>query len=93
MRKGNCPLPGLVALVCAAGFLLLTIPGQAQRTLQVLHHHVRSAVASGQALPVGYLPSTERLQLAIMLPLRNQPELTSLLGRLDVHGVSPNGSL
>jgi subtilase family serine protease len=40
-------------------------------------------VASGQALPVGHLPSTERLQLAIMLPLRNQSELTSLLGRLN----------
>jgi subtilase family serine protease len=88
MRKDNCPLPGLVARVCAAGFLLftfllLTIPGQAQHTLQVLQHHVRPAVASGQAVPVGHLPSTERLQLAIMLPLRNQSELTSLLGRLN----------
>jgi len=83
MRKGNCPLPGLVALVCAAGFLLFTIPGQAQRTLQVLQHHVRPAVASGLALPVGRVASTERLQFAIMLPLRNQSELTSLLDRLN----------
>jgi subtilase family serine protease len=82
MRKSNSPLPGLVALVGAAAFLLFTIPGQAQHTLQVLHHHVRPAVANGQAVPVGRVPASERLQLAIMLPLRNQAELTSLLGLL-----------
>ena len=80
MRKGNRPL---AALVCAAALLLFTIPGLAQPSLQVLHNHVRPAVASGQAAPVGFLPPTERLNLAIMLPLRNQPELTSLLGRLN----------
>ncbi|HEY6303694.1 MAG TPA: S53 family peptidase [Terriglobales bacterium] len=83
MRKSNRPLPGLAAVVCAAGFLLFAIPGQAQRTLQVLQHHVRPAVAGGQALPVGHLAPNERLQLAIMLPLRNQSELTSLLSRLN----------
>ncbi|MGD0599964.1 MAG: protease pro-enzyme activation domain-containing protein [Terriglobales bacterium] len=80
MRRSNLPL---AALVCAAAFLLFTIPGHAQQSLQVLHNHVRPAVASGQAAPVGFLAPTERMNLAIMLPLRNQPELTALLGRLN----------
>ena len=83
MRKSNCPLPGLAAFVCAAALLLFTIPGQAQQAVQILHNHVRPAVTSGQAASVGFLPPTQRMNLAIMLPLRNQPELTSLLGRLN----------
>jgi subtilase family serine protease len=82
MKRNNCPLPRPTAFFCAAAFLLFTIPGQAQPALQVLHNHVRPAVASGQAVPVGFLPATERMNLAITLPLRNQPELTSLLDRL-----------
>ena len=73
---------GLAAVVCAAVFFLFAIPGQAQPARQVLNKHVRSAVASGRAAQVGFLPPTQRLQLAIMLPLRNQAELASLLGRL-----------
>jgi subtilase family serine protease len=82
MKKNALFPPGLTALVGAAVFLLFTIPGLAQQPLQALHNHVRSAVTSGQAASVGVLPSTQRLNLAIMLPLRNQPELTSLLQRL-----------
>src|SRR5208283_4450873 len=63
-------------------FLLFTIAAQAQQSLQVLHNHVRPAVAGGQAAPVGVLPSTQHLNLAIMLPLRNQAELKNLLDRL-----------
>ena len=83
MRKDSCPLPGLAAVVGAAGLFLFTVAGQAQQSLQVLHHHVRPAVASGQAVPVGLLPPAQRMNLAIMLPLRNQTELTSLLARLN----------
>jgi subtilase family serine protease len=72
----------MAALLCAAAFLLFTTPGQAQQPLQVLHNHVRPVVSSGQAAQVGVLPPTQRLNLAITLPLRNQGELTSLLGRL-----------
>jgi subtilase family serine protease len=53
-----------------------------QQGLQVLHNHVRPAITSGQAVPMGVLPATQRIQFAIMLPLRNQSELTSLLSRL-----------
>jgi subtilase family serine protease len=82
MRK-NAPLPpGLAAFVCGVVFWLFTIPVQAQQPLQVLHNHVRPAVASGQIASVSTLPPTQRMNLAIQLPLRNQAELTSLLHRL-----------
>src|ERR1035441_8517241 len=74
---------GLAAVVCAAAFFFFTIPGQAQPALQVLHKHVRSAVTSGHAAPVGFLPSTQRLNLVIHMPVRNQDELTSLIDRLS----------
>jgi len=82
MKKNALPLQTLAALVCTAAFMLFTIPVQAQQPLQALHNHVRPVVASGQAAPVGLLPPTQRMNLAIVLPLRNQSELTSLLGRL-----------
>lgn len=53
-----------------------------QEPRQALHRHVRAAVTRGEALPVGRLPRTRRLNLAIMLPLHNQSELTRLLGQL-----------
>ncbi len=67
----------LVAMVCGAWNA-----GQAQQSLQALHKHVRPAVSSGQAALVSSLPATQRMNLSIVLPLRNQTELTSLLGRL-----------
>ena len=82
MSDNSPHLPAPAALICVAAFLLTTITGQAQQPLQVLHNHVRPAVASGQAAQVGVLPSTQRLNLAIMLPLRNQGELTAFLTRL-----------
>jgi subtilase family serine protease len=83
MRKHSLPQLTVAALVCAAAFLLFPIPGLAQQPLQVLHNQVRPAVASGQAAPVGLLPPTQRLNLAITLPLRNQNDLTSLLSRIN----------
>jgi subtilase family serine protease len=83
MTKNSTLLPRLAALICAAVFLLfLFATAQAQQPLPVLHNHVRPAVAKGQAVPVALLPPTQHLSLAIMLPLRNQADLTSLLGRL-----------
>src|ERR1700677_1948255 len=82
MRNSNPPLTPLTVSICTALFLLFTISGQAQQKTQVLHNHVRPVVANGQATPVGLLPASKRLNLAIMLPLRNQSELTSFLERL-----------
>ena len=74
---------GLAAVVCAATIFFFVIPGQGQQILQVLHKHVRPAVTSGHAAPVGFLPSTQRLNLVIHMPVRNQDELTSLIDRLS----------
>jgi N-acetylneuraminic acid mutarotase len=84
-RKGTetarlCSL--LTVVSCVVAFLLFTIQGQAQQSRQVLHHHVRRAVSSGQAALVGSLPATQKMQLSIVLPLRNQAALIALLGQL-----------
>ncbi len=46
---------------------------------QVLKGHLRQEVISGKAARVGLLPPTQRLNLVMMLPLRNQRELAKLL--------------
>jgi hypothetical protein len=56
--------------------------GEAQQPTQVLHRHVHSEVTNGQAPLVGSLPPGQRMNLSIVLPLRNQADLTSLLQRL-----------
>jgi hypothetical protein len=56
--------------------------GEAQQPPQVLHRHVHSEVTNGQAPLVGSLPPGQRMNLSIVLPLRNQADLTSLLQRL-----------
>ncbi|HEY6273059.1 MAG TPA: choice-of-anchor D domain-containing protein [Terriglobales bacterium] len=83
--KNELLRPRLAAFICAAIFLLFAVAGQTQQppsNLQVLHNHVRSVINNGQAVPVGQMPVTESMNVAIMLPLRNQAELTSLLNRI-----------
>jgi len=70
------------ALVYLSALCFLSIPVQARKAAQVLLNHVRPAVTNGRAARVGSMPSNQHLRLAIMLPLRNQNELTSLLKRL-----------
>jgi subtilase family serine protease len=71
----NTPLlPRLVALVCAAAFMLITIPGQAQPQ-SLLTRHVRDAVVNGQAQLVGKLPPSQTLLFDIVLPLRDRASL------------------
>jgi subtilase family serine protease len=77
-----CSLFRSVALACAAT-LLFASHGLTQQPPQVLYNHVRSAVSSGQAALLGPLDPALRLNLSIVLPLRNQDELTSLLARLS----------
>jgi uncharacterized repeat protein (TIGR03803 family) len=66
--------------------LLFSAPAQASAS-QVLHGHVPAAVMALR--PVGSLPATNRLNLAIGLPLRNQETLTNLLQQL-YDPASPN---
>jgi len=65
-----------------ASLVFFPASDQAQPSLQVLHSHVRPEVSNGQAALVGPLPQTQRLHLSIVLPLRNQDELTRTLGQL-----------
>jgi hypothetical protein len=54
----------------------------AQQSLQALHGHVRPAVMSGKAVSAGLMAPDARLELSIVLTLRNQAGLASLLSRL-----------
>src|SRR5215471_8417170 len=62
-------------------FLVLTSATSAVER-QLLHGHVPEAVARLNLQPLGRLPSTNRLNLVIGLPLRNPAELARLLQEL-----------
>ena len=70
---------GFVMAGCAMLSLLNTTSALAAGT-QVLHGHVPAVVAHLQSL--GRFPDTNRLNLAIGLPLRNQEALTNLLRQI-----------
>ena len=72
----------LAAFTCTALCLLFSILSQAQQSLQVLHKHVRPAVSGGAAKLVSPMPAEQHLSLSILLPLRNQAALITLLGNL-----------
>src|ERR1035437_7214433 len=73
--RHRCALP-LFSLVWLMVFGLALAAAAAERQ-QLNGRHVPAAVA--RLAPVGDLPGSQRLNLAIGLPLRNQPELDSLL--------------
>ncbi len=77
---------GHITAACAILLLLFTTRAQAAER-QVLHGHVPAVVARLSA--VGSLPGTNRLNLAIGLPLRNQEALTNLLRQI-YDPASPN---
>jgi subtilase family serine protease len=83
MRSQNW-FPGLPAF-CAALFLSSISAQTAGR--QMLHGHVPEATARSRV--VGRVPSGDRLNLAVGLPLRNQEELDLLLQQLS-DPASPN---
>jgi hypothetical protein len=82
MNKDHRSLSRVAVFLWAVTLLLFTHTTQAQQALQVLHNHVRPAVKSGQAVPVGFVSPKTRMYLSIELPLRNETELDALLGRL-----------
>jgi subtilase family serine protease len=82
MRASKRPRAEACTLVCLLALCLLSVPARAKKAAQVLHNHVRPAVSNGRAARVGPMSKNQRLRLAIILPLRNQTELTSLLKRL-----------
>ena len=77
-RAGRWFGAGLKAAVSGAALLLFTTPGSGVER-QVLRGHVPKAVARLGLRPTGRLPATNRLNLAIGLPLRNTNALNQLL--------------
>lgn len=70
------------ALVTAVALVALAPLAMQATAQQQLAHHVRPAVATKQAAYVSAMPEDEQVDFSIVLPLRNQTELSSLLTRL-----------
>jgi hypothetical protein len=70
-----------LAAAIAAGLFPFTTHAQGVGK-QLLHGHVPPAVAQFHLQPLSRLPVTNRLNLAIGLPLRNQPALDKLLSEI-----------
>ena len=56
--------------------------GAEAQQLQVLRQHVRAEVSDHRAALAGAMPADQQIHASIVLPLRNQAALTSLLSRL-----------
>jgi len=69
---------GVVWLAVALVFLV-SVEGRAQ---YVATHHVREAVRSDQAAPIGRLPAGQVMQLDVVLPLRDADGLKAFLEEL-----------
>jgi subtilase family serine protease len=68
---------------CLCLFTVCLFPRPAaSKSSQTLHNHVRAAVTSGRAARIGTMSHGQRMTLAIILPLRSQAELASLLKRI-----------
>jgi uncharacterized repeat protein (TIGR01451 family) len=70
-------IPVLTSFLGALCLLGAVFTGLAAEPRQFLHGHVPAAVA--HLTPLGLLPATNELHLAISLPLRNEDELNKLL--------------
>jgi subtilase family serine protease len=78
MKRRTPLISRLAALVCAAAFMLITIPGQAQPQ-SLLTRHVRDEVVNGRAQLIGKLPASQTLRFDIVLPLRDRAGLENFL--------------
>jgi kumamolisin len=73
------PLLRTSLLCLVASTLAATAVSQTQ---PLLTHHVRHVTQNGEAKALGQLPAAQTLHLTLTLPLRNQPELDTLLDDL-----------
>src|ERR1035438_301492 len=78
---GRRPIRLALAIVMAAALFPFTAHAQGVGR-QLLHEHVPPAIARFHLQPVSPLPATNRLNLAIGLPLRNQVALDKLLSEI-----------
>jgi subtilase family serine protease len=74
-------LPRLAAVMCVSAILFIAMTAQAEQR-PTLTSHVPAAVSSGLAPMLGHLPGTQRMSLAISLPLRNEADLDDLLQQI-----------
>ena len=74
-------LKQLAVALCASTIFFTVATVQAQQRL-IMTPHVPAPVSSGVTPLAGHLSSTQRLSLAISLPLRNEAELDHLLQQL-----------
>jgi subtilase family serine protease len=74
-------LQRLAAVLCALTLFFFAAAAQAEQR-PTMTSHVPEAVSTRLAPLVGHLPSTQRLSLAISLPLRNESELDDLLEQI-----------
>jgi subtilase family serine protease len=69
-----------ISIKALCTFALLCVGAMAQTQQRpIMTSHVPDAVASGVAPSVGHLPNSQRLSVAISLPLRDEAELDDLL--------------
>ncbi|MGO9527881.1 MAG: protease pro-enzyme activation domain-containing protein [Verrucomicrobiia bacterium] len=76
------PMLGMVFAISCGTLLLLFATAAKAAERQLLNGHVPTAVTQLNLQPVGRLPSTNRLHLAVGLPLRNKEALNTLLQQL-----------
>ena len=81
LRRVSSSLFHLAALALTFCACLPAMRAQ-QAQMQVMRHHVRPEVTDHRAAFVGRLPDDKQMHLSVVLPLRNQAALTSLLQRL-----------
>jgi subtilase family serine protease len=81
MNKLGIAAPRWIAMALCGAALFSAAAAHAEQR-PALTAHVPDAVARGIAPLVGHVPSSQRVSLAISLPLRNQAELDDLLQRL-----------
>src|SRR5271170_3165310 len=81
-----------IASVIMLALIILLLPASTRAQVvgrQFLHGHVPEAIARFHLQPVGHLPATNRLYLAIGLPLQNRAALNELLQQI-YDPASPN---
>ncbi|HEX3436271.1 MAG TPA: S53 family peptidase, partial [Pseudacidobacterium sp.] len=76
------PAQCLPSAVCVVIIILISIVSAKAQQAGFTARHVPQVVENGQARQVDLLPNTQRMKLAINLPLRNQAQLDDLLQRL-----------
>ena len=75
-------IPRRLVFVAAFAATFLLPASFAQAPKRLMTRHARDVVMNGRATRVGQLPPDRVLKLAIMLPLRNQAALDTLLTEL-----------